>query len=130
MGRHKRLSGGQPGNQNARKHGYYSAKLSKKELSEYWNLVNVQGMDPLLAVLRAKISNALVSAPGNHRIIRESSSQLAKLCRENLGIDKNVSDQVKNITRNILETAVTGDVELTKRIASKFLEAVESSQIE
>jgi hypothetical protein len=130
MGRHKRQSGGQPGNQNARKHGYYSAKLSEKELSEYWNLVNGQGMDPQLAILRTKVENALSSAPGNHRIIRESSIQLAKLCQENLGIDQDVSDQVKIITRGILETAVTGDVELTKRVASKFLEALESSQIE
>jgi|WetSurMetagenome_2_1015567.scaffolds.fasta_scaffold530296_1 hypothetical protein len=130
MGRHKRQSGGQPGNQNARKHGYYSAKLSEKDLSEYWNLVNVQGMDPQIAILRTKVENALSSAPGHHRIIRESSIQLAKLCQENLGFDKDVSDQLKIITRGILETAVTGDVELTKRVASKFLEALESSQIE
>ena len=130
MGRHKRQSGGQPGNQNARKHGYYSGKLNEKELSVYWNLVNVQRMDPQLAILRAKVENALVSAPGNHRIIRESSIHLAKLCAENLGIDAEYSDAVKKITRGILEAAVTGDVELTKRVASKFLEAVESSQNE
>jgi hypothetical protein len=130
MPRHKRQSGGQLGNHNARKHGFYSANMSEKELSEYWNLVNVQGIDPQLALLRAKISNALGADPGNHRVLMEGSNQAAKLCRENLGMDKDVSNQVKNITRGILEAAVTGDVQLTKRVASKFLEAVENSQIE
>ena len=130
MPRHKRQSGGQPGNQNARKHGFYAANLSKEELSEYWNLVNVQGLDPQIAILRAKVGHALASAPGNHRVIMEGSNQLAKLCHENLGMDKADSYQLKKITRGILEAAVTGDVQLTKRVASKFLEAVENSQIE
>ncbi len=130
MGRHKRQSGGQPGNQNARKHGFYSANLTEKELSEYWSLVNVQGMDPQMAILKAKVGGALVAAPGNHRIIMESSNQIAKLCRENLDMDKDYSHIVKKITRTIFETAVTGDTELTKRVGSEFLKALENSQIE
>jgi hypothetical protein len=130
MGRHKHQSGGQPGNQNARKHGFYAANLSKEELSEYWNLVNVHGLDPQMAILRAKVSRALALAPGNHRVIMESSNQVAKLCHENMGIDKEYAGEVKKISRGIFETVATGDMELTKRVASKFLKALENSQIE
>jgi hypothetical protein len=130
MPRHKRQSGGQPGNQNARKHGFYAANLTKEELSEYWNLVNVHGLDPQMAILRAKVSRALASAPNNHRVIMESSNQVAKLCQSNMGIDKEEAGQLKKISRGIFAAAATGDMELTKRVASKFLEAVENSQIE
>jgi hypothetical protein len=130
MGRHKRQSGGQPGNQNARKHGFYAANLTREELSGYWSLVKVHGLDPQMAILRAKVSRALALAPGNHRVIMEGSNQVAKLCQENMGIDKEDAVQVKKISRGIFAAAATGDMELTKRVASKFLAALENSQIE
>jgi hypothetical protein len=132
--RHKRQSGGQPNNQNARKHGTvgtaYAANLTKEELSEYWSLVKLHGMDPQMAILRAKLGRAIALAPGNHRIIMEGSNQVAKLGRANMGIDKEDAVQLKKISRGIFEAAATGDLEFTKRVASKFLEAVENSQIE
>jgi hypothetical protein len=130
MPRYKRQSGGQPGNQNARKHGFYSANLSKEELSEYWNLVKLHGLDPQMAILRAKLGRAIALAPDNHRIMMEASNQVAKLGCANMGIDKEDSGQLKKISRGIFEAAATGDMELTKRVASKFLEALENSQIE
>jgi uncharacterized protein YjcR len=36
----KRKRGAQKGNQNARKHGFYSAALNPTEICQFWNIVN------------------------------------------------------------------------------------------
>jgi hypothetical protein len=71
MPKHKRNRGGQPGNQNARKHGLYSNHLTSVE-------IEALGLEPLLdpaeipeIVLRNKTLAALNSRPGDPRVIRE-----------------------------------------------------------
>jgi hypothetical protein len=130
MSRYKRLSGGQPGNQNARKHGFYSAKLSEKELSEYWELVNIQRMDPQLAFTRVKVGHSVGNAPGNHRVLMEGTNLVAKVSGACLGLGSDDTSMVKNITRCLLETAVKGDLERPKQVASQFLKALENTQDE
>jgi len=40
----KRKRGGQKGNRNACKHGFYSATLSPAETSQLWNITNLEGV--------------------------------------------------------------------------------------
>ena len=40
----KRKRGGQKGNRNARKHGFYSGTLSPAETRDLWNITNLEGV--------------------------------------------------------------------------------------
>ena len=54
MPRRKRKPGGQPGNQNARKHGVYSKVLTPEE-QRLLSLASIPGIDGEIALLRMKI---------------------------------------------------------------------------
>jgi hypothetical protein len=79
MSKLKRHRGGQPGNQNARKHGFFSASMSPEELCEFWkNLKTGDGAPRELVVLRTKVVAALNISPGNRRIINDASRLVAQ----------------------------------------------------
>ena len=67
----KRNRGGQKGNQNARKHGFYSSTLSPDEICRFWNIVNQESVDPEMAVLRIKLQSLVSHAPANQRVLRD-----------------------------------------------------------
>ncbi len=77
----KRKRGGQPGNQNAYKHGFYSPALSPQEISAVWNEVNLKGISPFTSVVRVKLAVALASDPDNHRLLEDAAKMLTKKCR-------------------------------------------------
>ena len=58
----KRKSGGQPGNQNARKHGYYSKHFTPEQMNELEEINYHKGLDPEIALLRVRL-NALLKDP-------------------------------------------------------------------
>jgi hypothetical protein len=122
MSRHKRPRGGQPGNQNARKHGFYADNLNEQELTDVRKLIDAEGMDPQLAVLRVKVQSALGSAPGNHRVLMEGAKLISDRCNSQYDLSIPERSALKKATRDILEAAVTGDINFTKRIVSKSLE--------
>ena len=128
MPKTKRTRGGQPGNKNARKHGFYSTGLSPDEIHEFWNTVNKEGIDPDIAILRVKIVSTLRNAPDNHRVLLEGSKLIVKWCNSHYCLGKKDRSELKKITRNILKAAVTGDLEITKRIVAESLQKVEKSQ--
>ena len=74
----KRKRGAQPGNRNARKHGFYSPILSPEEISLVWNAVNLKGIDPAIAVIRVKLHQALQYDPANHRFFEDAAKLLTK----------------------------------------------------
>ena len=51
----KRRSGGQPGNTNARKHGFYSSFLLPKERRKLKEASRIEGLDNELSILRYKL---------------------------------------------------------------------------
>lgn len=101
----KRRRGGQQGNQNARKHGFYSVNLSPREICVFWNIINLGGMEPELAVLRMKLGSALGYDPGNRRVLREASRLLVKWYRSKYDLDKKDNVEFKKFVRNILQAA-------------------------
>jgi len=74
----KRKRGGQKGNRNARKHGFYSGTLSPAETSQLWNITNLEGVDPEIALIRVRLQSCLEHHPGNRRVIREASRLIVK----------------------------------------------------
>lgn len=83
----RRRRGGQPGNQNARKHGFYSATISPEEISAVWNEVNLKGINPYTSVIRVKLAVALQSDPSNHRLLEDAAKLLTKKCRSEHRMD-------------------------------------------
>ena len=101
----KRKRGGQEGNRNACKHGFYSGTLSPAETCELWTITNQEGVDPELALIRVKLQSSLERDPGNRRVIREASRQVVRWYSENYGLDATTRSYLKTIVADLLETA-------------------------
>ena len=101
----KKKRGGQKGNGNARKHGFYSGTLSPAETGQVWNIVNLEGVDPEMALIRVKLQSSLQHDPGNRRVIRESSRLIAKWYSANYGLDATTGSYLKTVVQDLLETA-------------------------
>src|SRR3972149_3846926 len=101
--RHKRRPGGQPGNQNARKHGFYSGRLSPEEICRFWNIVNLEGVDPDIAALRIKLHSVIQSNPGNRRVLLEGVKLLAKWTAAKNHLDPKDAGFVKKAIRQHLQ---------------------------
>ena len=101
----KRKRGGQKGNRNACKHGFYAGALSPAETSELWNITNLEGVDPEIAFIRVKLQSSLQYDPGNQRVIREASRLLVKWYSENYRLDRTDRNYLKTVVDNLLEIA-------------------------
>jgi uncharacterized protein YjcR len=67
----KKIRGGQKGNQNARKHGFYSSTLTPEEISQIWTLISQEHVSPDVAILRIKLMSMVHQAPADHRVLKE-----------------------------------------------------------
>jgi len=73
--------GGQPGNQNARKHGFYTAVLDSNQKHRLKQAALVKGLDEEISLLRVKIQSVVEHEPGNTRLILQGVVTLARLLR-------------------------------------------------
>ena len=101
----KKKRGGQKGNRNARKHGFYSTTLSPAEISQLWNITNLEGVDPEIAFIRVKLQSSLQHDPGNRRVITEASRLLVKWYSANYRLDATERSYLKTVVDNLLEIA-------------------------
>jgi hypothetical protein len=99
----KRKRGGQRGNQNARQHGFYSSTLTPAEICEFWNIANLEGVAPEIAVLRIKLRSALQNNPGNKRVLGEASKLLSRWYRAKYGLDRTDTFYLKMVINKVLE---------------------------
>jgi hypothetical protein len=99
----KRKRGGQKGNQNARKHGFYSRDLNPEELSEFWHIITHEKVAPEIALLRVKLRSSLQHDPSNRRVLREAAKLLARWNSEKLQLDKTDTNRLKEAISEILE---------------------------
>jgi hypothetical protein len=72
-----RSRGGQPGNQNARKHGYYSRHLLPKQARQIGRATRVQGLDSEIALLRIKLKSVAQNDPGNLALMARLTRTIA-----------------------------------------------------
>jgi hypothetical protein len=84
----KRKRGAQPGNQNARKHGYYAANLDSQGRLDLKQASSLVGVEEEVALLRSQIKKA--SRSGDYRAIGPLLKALSVL--EKLQDIKNKSD--------------------------------------
>jgi hypothetical protein len=130
MARHKRPRGGQPGNQNARKHGFYSVNMTQEELEKFRQAVSQDNKDPALSALRLKVEAAIGKAPGNYRVLREGVSLLVKYLDSKYDFGPVGNAFVKRTFRKTFKAAAIGDLNLTNQIVSASLKELENLQIE
>jgi hypothetical protein len=69
------------GNQNARKHGFYSKKLNRKQQRAFDEAFEICGLDDEIALLRAKIHSILDIAPENYEVFFKAMSMLIRTVR-------------------------------------------------
>ena len=74
-----RKQGGQPCNQNARRHGYYSKTLDAAGKRDYEQAKTVGGLEEEIALLRAKMMGVLRYDPNNTRLLTDAMGTLARL---------------------------------------------------
>lgn len=116
--RHKRQRGGQPGNQNARKHGLYSARLSLEQVCEIANILNAGGGNPELIALRLKLASALRCAPENRRVFMEASKILYKWYLSGNDLGKPARSCFRAFIRGTLKVIQENQSILTERIVA------------
>jgi hypothetical protein len=74
----KKRKGGQPGNQNARKHGFYSRAITRDDLRRIKQASGIRGSDDEIALNRVIMQNILENNPHDFPLILRC---LAILCR-------------------------------------------------
>ncbi|MDP2743773.1 MAG: hypothetical protein Q8P00_01740, partial [Dehalococcoidia bacterium] len=94
--------GGQKGNQNARKHGFYSGALDPAEIGEFWNIINLEGLPPEIALLRIKLRSSLQQDPGNPHVLSAASKLLVRLYSSRSRLSKTNRSFLKRLIRAIL----------------------------
>jgi len=99
----KKTRGGQPRNQNARKHGFYSKVLDEAEQLDFELAAGVNGIDDEIALLRVKIKSIVENDPENIRLIMEATNTLARLVRTRYNITKEQKKGLKEAIGNVLK---------------------------
>jgi hypothetical protein len=95
--------GGAPkGNQNARKHGFYSRVLDEAERLDFEQATDVEGLDNEIALLRVKIKSLLAHDPENIRLIMQATNTLVRLVRTRYNISQDDKKGLKAAIVNVL----------------------------
>ena len=103
MARPKKKRGASPGNQSARKHGFYSKVLDEAEQLDLELAQGVEGIDDEIALLRVKIKSVLDHDPENIRLIMEATNTLASLIRTRYYITKEQKKGLNEAIGNVLK---------------------------
>ena len=99
----KRRRGAPKGNQNARKHGFYSKVLNEAEQLDFELATGVKGIDDEIALLRVKIKSILEYDPENIKLIMEATNALARLVKTRYNISKEDKKGLKEAIGNVLK---------------------------
>ena len=98
----ERKKGAPKGNQNARKHGFYSKVLDEAEQLDFELATGVEGIDDEIALLRVKIKSILENDPENIKLITQATDALARLVRTRYNISKEDKKGLKEAIGNVL----------------------------
>jgi hypothetical protein len=100
-----RKRGAPKGNQNARKHGFYSKVLDESEQLDFELATGVEGIDDEIALLRVKIKSLIAHDPDNITLIMQAINTLARVVstRYNLSTKdkKGLREAIGNVLRDI-----------------------------
>jgi hypothetical protein len=121
----KRKKGGQKGNRNALKNGYYARMLDEAEKIEFNAAGDIEGIDEEIALLRLEIKKAISGADArNLLLLVKAAGALEKLIRTRYQISaanrKGLKEALVDAVQKVLvPMGVTiGSAVITKRIQS------------
>jgi hypothetical protein len=98
-----RKRGGQKGNQNARKHGFYAKVLDEAEKLDFETATDVSGIDDEIALLRVKIKSVLEKDPENIKLIMQATNMLARMVKTRYNITKEQRKGLKDAITNVIK---------------------------
>ncbi|GAH46491.1 unnamed protein product [marine sediment metagenome] len=98
----KKKRGAPKGNQNARKHGFYSKVLDEAERLDFELAQGVEGIDDEITLLRVKIKSILENDSGNINLIMQATNTLARLVKTRYNITKEQKKGLKEAIGNVL----------------------------
>ena len=98
-----RKRGAPKGNQNARRHGFYSKVLDEAEQLDFELASGVEGFDDEIALLRVKIKSLLENDPENIRVLMQATNTLAHLVKTKYNISKEQRKGLKEAIGNVLK---------------------------
>ena len=94
--------GAPKGNQNARKHGFYSRVLDETEQLDFERATCVEGIDDEIALLRVKIKSLIERDPENIKLIMQATNTLARLVRTRYNISRDDKKGLREAVLNVL----------------------------
>ena len=98
----KRKRGGQPGNRNAVRHGFYATTLDANQLCRFWDAMNRHNIPPEVAVMNLKEITLLHNDPRNKRALRQAVKVLTKWIAVRDGLNKAGARYIKTFIARIL----------------------------
>lgn len=87
------------GNQNARKHGFYSKVLTPPQREALPAAASLQGLDQEIAIIRLKILSILANDPRNYEVLLLALSSLSRLLGARQRLEKS-RRKTKNKSRS------------------------------
>jgi hypothetical protein len=97
-----RKRGAPKGNQNARKHGFYSKVLDESEQLDFELATGVEGIDDEIALLRVKIKSLIAHDPDNITLIMQAINTLARVVSTRYNLSKKDTHGLREAIGNVL----------------------------
>ena len=98
----ERRRGAPYGNQNARKHGFYSHVLDPEEQADFEQATEVEGLDEEIALVRVKLKSLIARDPDNTKLIMQGVATLEKLVKTRYSIGKEDKQGLREAIENVL----------------------------
>ena len=98
----ERRRGAPYGNQNARKHGFYSHVLDPEEQADFEQATEVEGLDKEIALVRVKLKSLIARDPDNTKLIMQGVATLEKLVKTRYNIGKEDKQGLREAIENVL----------------------------
>lgn len=103
----KKKRGAPKGNQNARKHGFYSQVLDESEKLQLEEARGIEGIDEEIAILRVKLRSLIDKQPDRFDLHLEAANTIARLVRTRYSITREQKKTLREaITKVLTDIAV------------------------
>ena len=115
-----RKRGAPKGNQNARKHGFYSRALTEAEKIDIEEAANLEGLDEEIMLFRLKLKELVQNHPDRIDLHFEAANIIARLVKTRYEISKEQKKSLKEAIAKVLtEVAVPLGIGIGIKAAGK-----------
>ncbi len=99
-----RKGGGQPGNQNARKHGFYSRVLTADQERLLPSAATMKGLERNIEVAQVRLLSIMAYKPEDHKLLFRGLAVLNRLVREQNTAKSRASATANRTMRALLKS--------------------------